>query len=79
MYIYIYTYISYQGRHHRILRPFVAVEVVPSPSSKLASPWNHSSCPFGLGYLLYRGTALTRKCNTLGPHRRPMPRVLGGS
>jgi hypothetical protein len=29
--------------------------------------------------LLYRGTSLTRKCNSLGPYRRPMPRVLGGS
>ena len=27
----------------------------------------------------YRGTSLTRKGTTLGPYRRPMPRVLGGS
>ena len=27
----------------------------------------------------YRGTSLTRKRTPLGPHRRPMPRVLGGS
>ena len=27
----------------------------------------------------YRGTSLTRKRTTLGPYRRPMPRVLGGS
>ena len=27
----------------------------------------------------YRGTALTRKRTPLGPYRRPMPRVLGGS
>ena len=28
---------------------------------------------------IYRGTSLTRKCTPLGPYRRPMPRVLGGS
>ena len=28
---------------------------------------------------LYRGTSLTRKRNPLGPYRKPMPRVLGGS
>jgi len=27
----------------------------------------------------YRGTSLTRKRTPLGPYRRPMPRVLGGS
>ena len=27
----------------------------------------------------YRGTSLTRKRNPLGPYRRPVPRVLGGS
>ena len=27
----------------------------------------------------YRGTSLIRKCTPLGPYRRPMPRVLGGS
>ena len=27
----------------------------------------------------YRGTSLTRKRNPLGPYRRPMPRVLGGT
>ena len=27
----------------------------------------------------YRGTSLTRKCTSLGPYRRPIPRVLGGS
>ena len=27
----------------------------------------------------YRGTSLIRKRTTLGPYRRPMPRVLGGS
>ena len=27
----------------------------------------------------YRGTSLIRKRNPLGPYRRPMPRVLGGS
>ena len=27
----------------------------------------------------YRGTSLTRKRTSLGPYRRPMPRVLGGS
>ena len=29
--------------------------------------------------LAYRGTSLTRKRSPLGPYRRPMPRVLGGS
>ena len=28
---------------------------------------------------LYRGTSLSRKLSPLGPYRRPMPRVLGGS
>ena len=27
----------------------------------------------------YRGTSLSRKRTTLGPYRRPLPRVLGGS
>ena len=27
----------------------------------------------------YRGTSLTRKHRPLGPYRRPVPRVLGGS
>jgi len=27
----------------------------------------------------FRGTSLTRKRTSLGPYRRPMPRVLGGS
>ena len=27
----------------------------------------------------YRGTSLIRKSTPLGPYRRPMPRVLGGS
>jgi len=29
--------------------------------------------------IFYRGTSLTRKRNPLGPYRRPLPRVLGGS
>ena len=29
--------------------------------------------------LRYRGTSLIRKRTPLGPYRRPMPRVLGGS
>ena len=29
-----------------------------------------------LGFQVYRGTSLIRKCIPLGPHRRPMPRVL---
>ena len=28
---------------------------------------------------VYRGTSLTRKCTPLGPYRRTMPRVPGGS
>jgi hypothetical protein len=32
-----------------------------------------------LGFRVYRGTSLARKHNPLGPFRRPMPRVLGGS
>ena len=27
----------------------------------------------------YMGTSLIRKCTPLGPYRRPMPRVIGGS
>jgi hypothetical protein len=27
----------------------------------------------------YRGTSLTKKRTHLGPYRRPMPRVIGGS
>ena len=30
-------------------------------------------------FFLYRGTSLTRKRSTLGPYRKPMPRVLGGA
>jgi hypothetical protein len=36
----------------------------------------------GLGkalHALHRGTSLTRKRTPLGPFRKPMPRVLGGS
>ena len=33
----------------------------------------------GLGVLGYRGTSLMRNTPLLGPYRRPMPRVLGGS
>jgi len=29
--------------------------------------------------MVYRGTALTRKCTPLEPYRTTMPRVLGGS
>jgi hypothetical protein len=29
--------------------------------------------------MVYKGTSLTRKRAPLGPYRRPMPRVLGGS
>ena len=31
------------------------------------------------GFEVYRGTMLKRKRTPLGPYRRPMPRVLGGS
>ena len=37
-----------------------------------------SWCSWG-GAFAYRGTSLTRKRIPLGPYRRPMPRVLGGS
>ena len=37
-----------------------------------------SSLGFG-GLEDYMGTSLTRKRTPLGPNRRPMPRVLGGS
>ena len=30
-------------------------------------------------HMTYMGTSLTRKCTPLGPYRRPMPRVLGGT
>ena len=33
----------------------------------------------GLKARVHRGTSLTRKCTTLEPYRRPMPRALGGS
>ena len=33
----------------------------------------------GLGLTVYRGTPLKRKRSPLGPYRRPVPRVLGGS
>ena len=38
-------------------------------------------CSKGLGFRIqsYRGTSLTRKRIPLGPFRRPMPRVVGGS
>ena len=29
--------------------------------------------------VVYRGTSLSRNCTPLGPYRRPIPRVLGGS
>ena len=36
--------------------------------------------PYALRYAVaYRGTSLTKKRTPLGPYRRPMPRVLGGS
>ena len=33
----------------------------------------------GEQYFNYRGTSLIRKRYPIGPYRRPMPRVLGGS
>ena len=49
-----------------------------NPSATLT--WSRNSCDtFTLGTERYRGTSLIRKCNPLGPYRRPMPRVLGGS
>jgi len=40
----------------------------------------HKMAPIAiLMYRGYRGTSLTRTHNPLGPYRRPMPRVLGGS
>ena len=33
----------------------------------------------GLGGRVYRGTSLLRKRTPLGPYRKPIPRVLGGS
>jgi len=33
----------------------------------------------GIAGAEYRGSSLTRKRNPVGPYRRPMPRVLGGS
>ena len=41
----------------------------------------HTACRASLPSLLlrHRGTSLKRKRTPLGPYRRPMPRVLGGS
>ena len=33
----------------------------------------------GWEFVVYRGTSHTRKRTPLGPYRRPLPRVLGGS
>jgi len=50
--------------------------------------WDFGLRPSGLGRLApvmremcicYKGTSLTRTRPPLGPDRRPMPRVLGGS
>ena len=38
-----------------------------------------SALPKSSGVLRYRGTSHIRKRTPLGPYRRPMPRVLGGS
>ena len=35
--------------------------------------------PAGTAVSAYRGASLIRKCTPLGPYRRPMPRLLGGS
>ena len=45
-------------------------------SSDTVSAWVHA---YIAAVLVYRGTSLTRKRTPLGPYRRPMPRVLGGS
>ena len=37
------------------------------------------STPWFRGQPNYWGTSLTRKCTPLGPYRRPVSRVLGGS
>ena len=38
---------------------------------------NSLDAPAGLG--AHRGTSLTKTCTPIGPYRRSMPRVLGGS
>ena len=38
-----------------------------------------AACVLDFEQPLYWGTSLTRKRTTLGPYRRPMPWVLGGS
>ena len=48
---------------------------VPLQRAEAAIAW-HANDAFSKPY---RGTSLTRKRTPLGPYRRPMPRVLGGS
>ena len=53
----------------------------PQNGSKndLMAPRTTLECPHEGPSAAYRGTSLTRKHNPLGPYRRPMPEVLGGS
>ena len=53
---------------------FVGVECTWLPRSEGTAP-----PPIRTTEQVYRGTSLTRKRTPLGPYRRPMPRVLGGS
>ena len=45
----------------------------------LDGPASEKSSKGGRLLVLYRGTSLTNECIPLGPYRRPMARVLGGS
>jgi len=67
---------------HKALRSIVRCKLTLIKWSK-STVYIHrgtSFCPSqGQSKRLYRGTSLTRKRTPLGPYRRPMPRVLGGS
>ena len=68
IYIYIYMYI------YRFIYIFYIEINIDRPARFV-----HRGAPHDPSPLQYRATSLTRKRTLLGPYRRPMPRVLGGS
>ena len=50
----------------------------PTPYTQHPTPYTLRPTPYTLHPTPYRGTSPIRKCNPLGPYRRPVHRVLGG-
>ena len=65
--------------HERARRPAMAGSNHSARSPRLTSFESRPACAVSSPSAIpYRGSSLTRKRTPLGPHHRPMPRVLGG-